>query len=372
MKLFLLISTLLLSSLLAQSQELIKDSVNLKLVQKSLNHLNNFEFDEFDVAIDSFKLKYEHHPSYPLAQSMKIYYLSSIDLSIKEEDTTYLNLLTQVIGYSEKLLEKDENSIEGLFFALCGYGFRAQYYSDYGYFTKSIGEGRKAYKYYKKGKDFRDQLSEFYFMTGLYNYYIVQYPENHSIVKPFMAFFENGDKALGLKELQFTTKNADFTKASAYIYMIDLYIKYEGDYEKSIKYGKEFLALFPKNPLAQIGLGKSYLLNKDYKGAQQIANLLKQSKSEFCQLHAEFFELWIKTAHQKPSEKYIEELQVILEKVIKNPKISFDIIALIYYKQAQQYDFLGEDQLAKKAYKESLDTTIFVEITETYKAFQKK
>ncbi|MEZ0611599.1 hypothetical protein ACAW74_24015 [Fibrella sp. WM1] len=46
---------------------------------------------------------------------------------------------------------------------------------------KAVGESRKAYVYMKDGFQLMDKNVEFYFSTGLYNYYVERYPIGHSV-----------------------------------------------------------------------------------------------------------------------------------------------------------------------------------------------
>jgi hypothetical protein len=44
---------------------------------------------------------------------------------------------------------------------------------------------------------------------------VEQYPENHTAVKPFMFFFADGDKALGLKQIETSISKGIFTRTEA-------------------------------------------------------------------------------------------------------------------------------------------------------------
>lgn len=352
---------------------LVDDDRYMGITRRSIDHLNNYEMDKFDLSADSFRVKYESHPSYPLMLSMKIYYESAIDLDKVGEDTTYLNLLTKVIRYSEALLEDNENSVEALFFALCGYGFRAQYYSDNGSFIKSITEGRKAYKYYKKAKVHKDDFAEIMFLTGLYNYYIVQYPENHGIVKPLMGFFEKGDKELGLEQLEYTSKNASFTKASSYIYLIDILLKYEQDSSKALKCAKEFMTTYQGSHLAKISRLKACMISGRFDLAKPIIQDFLLSQNQYLKLHGQLFDLWISMDATIPYESHLEKLDLLIQKAEKNPRICLDFLALAYFKKAEQLQFFNnKNHDIKLAFKKSQSYTYWEFVDQAYQAYQKK
>ncbi len=345
----------------------------MEVTRRCVDHLNNYEMDKFDLSADSFKVKYLEHPSYPLMLSMKIYYQSAIDLDKIGDDTTYLNLLTQVIAYSERLIKEDEESVEALFFALCGYGFKAQYYSDNGAFIKCVMEGRKAYKYYKKAKIYKDDFAEIMFLTGLYSYYIVQYPENHGIVKPLMGFFEKGDKEKALEQLEYSTKNASFTKASSYTYLIDILLKYEQDSAKALSFAREFMATYRGSHLAKISRLKTCMMT----GRQDLANpIIKEfllGDNEYLKLYGQFFDLWISMDATDPYESHLVKLDLLIEKAEKNPRICLDLLALAYFKKAEQLQsYQDKNQEIKSAFKKSQDYSYWEFVDQAYKTYQKQ
>lgn len=360
--------------MLAFSQNrLVEDEKYMGLTRRCIDHLNNYEMDEFDLCADSFKVKYLEHPSYPLMLSMKIYYQSAIDLDKVGEDTTYLNLLTQVITSSEKVLEEDKESIEALFFALCGYGFKAQYYSDNGSFVKSIMEGRKAYKYYKKAKVHKDDFAEIMFLTGLYNYYIVQYPESHGIVKPLMGFFEKGDKEKGLEQLDYTTKNASFTKASSYTYLIDILLKYEQDSAKALSFACKFMATYKGSHLAKISRLKACMMSGRQDLAKPIIKEFLLEENEYLKLHGQLFDLWISMDATEPDDSHLVKLNLLIAKAEKNPRICLDFLALAYFKKAEQLQFYKDkNQEIKSAFKKSQGYSYWESVDQAYKAYQKQ
>lgn len=369
MKSYLFQICFLYTSIVFSQHVLMNDDAYIKIAERSIEHLNNYDTISFNKSLDSFNTKYKNHPASPLLSSMKIYYQSVIDIEKTGEDTTYFNLLNQVISLSENILKNDPSSIEGLFFSLCGYGYLSQYYSDNNSFIRSIGEGRKAYKYYKKGKEFKDEFTEFYFISGTYNYYIVQYPENHPIVKPFMGLFEKGDKKEGLKQLDFATKTNSFTKASAYIYLIDILLKYEKNYTLALSYAKEFYRDYPKNPLACIALSKCYLLNNNYIQANGMAVKLRDFNKDFTSLYADLIDVWNKPGK---TEQLITSLDQIILSGSQNTRICFDLLALAQYKKALLFSEANKKQEAKQAYRSALADTYWLEIDESYESFQKQ
>jgi tetratricopeptide (TPR) repeat protein len=370
---FILLIFLFLSVHLSIAQkDILKDPVASKVAEKAVNYLNNFQFDAFDKEVEKLRPNYELHPAYPLLKSMSLYYQSLVDMNHKAEDLEYIKLLDQVVGYSEKILLSDPNSPEGVFFALTGYGYRAQYFSDNGSFFKAVGEGKKAYKYYKQGRQYKDELNELYFMTGLFNYLLVQYPENHPIVKPLMGFFQKGDKQLGLEQLHYGSVHAIFTKASCFSYSAYLYTKFEENYKKGKQYTSDFYAMNPNNNLNKVNYIIALLFNKDYEKALPLINSLKKEKNEFYTTAWQLFTGWYTSEQAKDYEAALGHFEVFELLSKKNTSITNDLQALACYKKAQIYELQNNNEEAKAYYKKALNSSSYEEIKNAYKNLQQK
>ena len=61
--------------------------------------------------------------------------------------------------------------------------------------------------------------SDFYFFTGVYNYYREAYPEAYPVYKPLALLFPKGSKTKGLEDLLIASKNSIFLKAEAFSFL---------------------------------------------------------------------------------------------------------------------------------------------------------
>jgi hypothetical protein len=122
---------------------------------------------------------------------------------------------------------------------------------------------------------------EFYFTSGMYNYYVEVYPEEHPIVKPLLVFFKNGDKALGLKQIDTATKVGTITKAESCYYISHIYLKYEAKPEKAAMYMEKLSGFVSEKPyLSDEARGSTMLLSGKYDQAHEKAlQLLRKQVS---------------------------------------------------------------------------------------------
>ena len=140
---------------------------------------------------------------------------------------------------------------EMIFFAMSAHGLLAEYYADQDYTMKAVSEASRAYGLLKRGFDLVDEYPEFLFTTGLYNYFREKYPEKHPIYKPLLWFFRNGDKQLGLRQLEMAIEKSFITRVEAYVYLSYIHLRYEYKPKKAQEYLSRLCKLYPNNYYAK-------------------------------------------------------------------------------------------------------------------------
>lgn len=262
------------SSSFAQLQT---DSAAQDLVRRSVEKIYNYEFTEVQPLIADLRSRYPQHPVAPTLQALQLYW-QYLPLSKHPTVTRqYVAIVNQAIDLAEKLVATGKHDDEANFFLLTAHGFLAMQQSDAGEFLKAVGEARRAYAYLKKGFNRMDQNPEFYFSTGLYNYYRVQYPENHGIVKPLMIFFASGDKKVGLQQMEMGVKKGNFTRYEAAYYLAYDFIKHENQPARALPFSTLLYEKFPRNPLFTARHAEALVLTGRYAEAEPITERLRQT-----------------------------------------------------------------------------------------------
>lgn len=256
----------------------------IALVKQGINHIYNLENEEADKVINKIETLLPGHPVHSLMKAINISWEEAAlqhEEAYLKEHKRYLLLTVERAG---KILGKNEQNIEGVFFKLAAHSMLAQYYSEEKEYMKALAEAKQAYSFMKKGFDLKEKYPEFYFSSGLYNYYIEQYPESHPIYKPFMWFFADGDKELGLKYLEKATNTAIFTKVEAMTWLAHIHLRYENKPLKAIPYLKKLAASYPKNLFYKTICSEALITVKEYEEAEPIVEELLQNKKPFFQM----------------------------------------------------------------------------------------
>ncbi|MCK4748845.1 MAG: hypothetical protein KAT15_17445, partial [Bacteroidales bacterium] len=133
------------------------------------------------------------------------------------------------------------------FFDLFARALKAMYWADNGKSGKLVPDLRTMYNHTRAGFELKEEFSEFYFSTGLYNYYIEAYPEAHPVYKPLVAFMQDGDRELGLVQLNHAINHSIYLRVEATLFMSLIQLKYENDLNTAAIFAERLYREYPHN-----------------------------------------------------------------------------------------------------------------------------
>ncbi len=262
--------------------QILSDASVRQQIQLGLEKMYSYDFKESAEVFVRIKNKYPQHPVFYtlMALQTELQYFPLKDYPAQQRN--YLAYLNQSRALSEAMLEKNENDIEANFFELATLGYLAALDADNQEFMKAVGVAKKAYAHLRKGLEWTEKQPEFLFSSGIYNYYRIEYPETHALIKPFMFFFADGNKKLGLQQLDLATKKTVFVKTEATFYAGYVYVKYEGNPAKALSYNSILIEKYPDNTLFQMQRAELLTALGRFEEAEKyIASLTKQKGMMF-------------------------------------------------------------------------------------------
>ena len=187
------------------------------------------------------------HPVPPFLEALILYWEEFPLLPDNVLSKDFDALLDESVARSAPLLEHSHTQLEGIFFDLFGRAFKAMFWADNGKSAKAATNLRHMYKRTKEGFLLTEDLSEFLFSTGLYNYYIEAFPEAHPIYKPLVSFMHEGDREKGLKQLNRAIHETVFLRVEATQFMALIQLNYENDLNTAALYAERLHREFPDN-----------------------------------------------------------------------------------------------------------------------------
>jgi tetratricopeptide (TPR) repeat protein len=232
---------------IAQTTSLFNNQKYMLLVEEGADHVYSGDFDSALVIIDSLATFLPKHPVIPMMKAMNLAWQDqpmNSGSAVFEEHESYLQ---EVILLSKEIKKKEADNIEALFFEMSARGLLAEYYAEEGSNFKAMSEARQTYSMIKRAMEIADQSPEFFFLSGLYNYFREKYPERHPIYKPVVWVFASGDISLGLSQLDSAVHRSKIVAIEAHLYLSYIYLRYENDPQKAKYYLQRLYEKYPTN-----------------------------------------------------------------------------------------------------------------------------
>jgi hypothetical protein len=276
---------LLMVTFPGQSQQNILDSEEIqKKVERCLYTTYGFQFSEAKAIQAFLENEMPSHPAPFFLKALISYWEFFPILPEDPEVTEFESGMDRAIELAGIMMNKDPDSMEGLFFDLHARAFKAMFWADNGKPGKVIPDLNTMYYSTIKGMEYKDVFNEFYFSSGMYNYYIEAYTEKHPVYKPLALFFRRGNKKLGLKEIEHAIHNTTYIKHEARLFMSLIQLNYEKNMDKALEHAAILYNYFPKN-IYYLG---QYLIilvhNHQYSVASVLNEKLANEKDDFHRL----------------------------------------------------------------------------------------
>lgn len=334
--------------------QLLNDNDSKQLIIKGLDKLYNYEFREADAYFQYVKAKYPKHPVTPMLSALQVQWQH---LPIEQNPKAlaqYLTLLEKCKLSAENLLQDPSKKAEAIFFLVASHGYIALVLNYKKEQVKAANESRKAYGYLKDGKQLIDKNPEFLFTSGLYNFYRIQYPETHPIVKPAMIFFENGNKKSGILQLEQAVQKSVFSRIEAAFYLMNVFLKYESNYPKALVYSNWLHEKYPNNLIYTMRHTESLIMNGKIDDALPLIQQLKRTNDKVYVLAGNLFEGLILEKFKRNDKAAAEHYLTVL-KMQPNERYTNDYYAMAYAGLARISIRSGNNKRAEDLYRKCLE-----------------
>lgn len=226
--------------------DLINDTTTLDQIRIGINQVYNCDFDSARTTLVYLEKTYPSHPITPFFEGL-IYYWKFYPLMPDNPGALEFEKVMEEAWQRSRLLKENGQKTEGVFFELMARTFIVMYYADNGRSSKAISHLGKIYRDIMASFDLQEEFSEFFFITGLYNYYREAYPEAHPVYKPAAMFFRKGDKTKGLEMLRYAADETNFMKVEAALFLSLIYINFENKVDSAVMYASRLHQDYPDN-----------------------------------------------------------------------------------------------------------------------------
>jgi hypothetical protein len=270
--------------------QFLKDTTSVNLIKKGIDYVYNFEFGNAERISAELKKSYPAHPVNFLFHGMITYWKNYPLATTSPARESFESDMRKTIELCDN--SKDPSAEpEILLINLCARGFLLLFYTDNDMSFEVFPIAASTYQCIRRSFNFTALYSDFFFFTGVYNYYREAYPEAHPVYKTLAFLFPKGSKSIGLQHLAIVSKNSIILKAEAYSFLSQIFISFENNYYQATFYSQSLHKIYPENPEYLGSYIKNLLLIKKYDEAEmEIMSSKELFKNSFFQAQIIIFE----------------------------------------------------------------------------------
>ncbi|QXD14131.1 tetratricopeptide repeat protein [Rhodocaloribacter litoris] len=218
------------------------------LGEAGLDLLYNMKLDEARRTFDRIEALYPAHPIGPFLRGLITWWQILPDLHDTSHDEAFIRQMDEVVRRSDRLLKRNRDDFDAMFFKGAALGFRGRLLSNRGEWLRAARDGKEAMQYVFRIAEHDTANADFIFGKGVYDYFADVVPEKYPVVKPLMLFFPDGDRTRGLRELRRVADEGRFIRTEAAYFLLQIYMIYEPDFAQSLAYVQRLRAWHPDNP----------------------------------------------------------------------------------------------------------------------------
>jgi len=218
----------------------------------AVNNLYNFKYERAERQFRSLRRRYPGHPMpYFLMGLSQWWKIVPTNILAKQYDHAFFAYMDTTIQYGEKMLLQKKNNYEAAFFLAAAHGFAARLHSERKNWRKATLHSRYALNFMNKAKEANGLSPEFMFGEALYNYYAVWIGQNYPLLRPVLLFFPDGNKPLGLNQLQQVANNGFYTGVEAKFFLMKILANEENNQMGAYPIARYLAYTYPDNAYFQ-------------------------------------------------------------------------------------------------------------------------
>ena len=265
---------------------LLLDTAMLRQIKGGVDDIYNYEFRDAEKVLAQLRVSYPEHPVTPFFEGLIYYWKYDPLIPEHTGSAEFEHAMEESWKLAGRMKEAERDPrpdqtdsmlrIEGTFFELMARLLLVMYYADNGKASRAIGHLSTIYRDILQGFEMQQDYKEFYFVTGLYDYYRDAYPKYHPVYKPAAIFFRKGDREKGLKMLSYAARETDFMQAEASLFLAIIYINYENRPDSALWYVSRIHRKYPGNSSFLAFYAEMLLANRQYdKALEPIRELIR-------------------------------------------------------------------------------------------------
>ncbi|MFN8208338.1 MAG: hypothetical protein U0T82_13165 [Bacteroidales bacterium] len=325
-----------------------------------VENLYNCNFLKAESFLPELDRKTPGHPLVPLLKALIIYQRDYPLMNTSPSAPEFERLCNESITRAGLLLKDNSDDTEGAAFEMLSRALLSMYFVDNGESMAAAKGAVSLYRMIAKGFNKLDEFNEFYFTTGLYNYYRISYPEAHPVYKPIAALFPPGNKVTGLQQLIYASENCVFLRAESLLFLSLIYNNYERSPMLAMIYAQKLHSLYPDNLYFRAEFTETLLINQQYQSArEQTEILLNDPKKEFIYLRGITYRGILSDRLDNDLQAAKKDLETALNLAPRFGKYGDLIQSISHFSLSRIYRKLGQNPVADSHYKTAASKAVY-------------
>lgn len=228
--------------------QLLEDSLFCQQARQGLNHTYNADFDAAQVIFEALADSHPEHPAPHFLLATNRWWQTFI--CVTPHFHRYIDQQVQMaLAKNERFLADSPWPQEYTLFQYLGHALHARLATHRFEWFTAANRGRKVIPYLDDCIAYADSNVEFCFAAGIYHYYAATFAQTNALVRPFMAFFPDGNVTKGLSELERAVAEPNFTQPEALYYLTYIYLEPAArDTVRAQQIAHQLWRAYPQNP----------------------------------------------------------------------------------------------------------------------------
>jgi tetratricopeptide (TPR) repeat protein len=218
-------------------------------IQQGIDLIYNLRFVE---AERHFQAVIETEPENPLGyffHAMVAWWRVLVDLDDESHDEAFYKALQECVDVCDRRLEQDPMDFDAILFKGGAIGFRGRLRGDRGQYLKAARDGLRCLPLLEKSRELEPTNKDILFGQAIYHYFAEVMPKEHRIIRPIMVFLPDGDRELGLQQLDQVAREGIYARTEAAYFLAQIYRMFEKDSRQALPYFDELYTRYPDNAL---------------------------------------------------------------------------------------------------------------------------
>lgn len=263
---------------LSHAQRTIASNEPVKsLITKGFDKMYNSEFAAAANYYEQFHRAMPNSPVYSLVKGLNSYWQWYPAQTDDKMIAQGLQLFQTASDQSTAILKKNKSDLDAMYVYISAEGMLSRIYLMQNENLESAKHAKNSFFYLDEARQNVGVYPDFIFAIGMYNYWRDKFAEMHPFWKSFLFFLEDGDKKLGISQIESAYRNSVFTKVESILYLTLIYYQYENTPALALPFMKKLSAQYPANLFFKAKYAEGLVATRQLELAQPQINQLLAS-----------------------------------------------------------------------------------------------